>query len=719
MPTYDPGSPDLSFDATALRVVRYVRGAETFEAVAWVRPLGAQWFEGAKPPAARLEYVFDDHDPDSPNPTQFERVWPLTATMSQAIRQDDELLIYRQAPDGSWGILFDGFAQIPQVDVSPRAQSVTFTAVATPIRCSDDPIGGAFYRQGYQPLSGDEVATDLTSRFNSDRHGNATASGYDVNQGSTDPANPPYPLFLDWQLDTTSKRLWTLGMFARYILAKYNNQRYVDNPDFGDLDELLENRAAAGGGFIDPSDPTTYTSSPIIIRDVVADGRLWPDQLESVLRYHGFIFRWVLSGDPVDDDSGNITPRWTLDVYRLDTGISPTPKIVTLPPTGASVDTDYVNLGGLSVVRDHNAVFNAVRIDTDPTLYEVDLLLSPLFQFATTDYDDANAHTWDKANLDPEDEGFRAKYRWFGVDEAAEGHTNYDTGAWDTTDAFSFDPILGKPDANGVPQWVVRRRPARHTLNSLDTDAHPLETTLWLSTDWTPPTGAVPGPWDGSSGTWQQTTAFRLLKDRLGVELTCDSPLSWPAGKGPVSGAPTINIVGAQNGITPHQEFLLCLSTVIEGDQGISASVLKRLAAPGKYTVTRRLDARDHFRKETVCANTEYNPDTSPIDIRDDTLAALAHAGAVQTAHEFPHTAGTITIPYLTFAYLIGDRISKIAGREVSLRTNAGDASEAPRYPTVVAVAWEFGTGGQKTVLQLDDRRAEVQAITRSATLDA
>src|ERR1035437_4515813 len=85
LPTYDTGFPDLPFDATALRVMPYVRGAETFETVAWVRPLGAQWFEGAKPPAARLEYVFDDHDPDSPNPTQFERVWPLTATMSHAI----------------------------------------------------------------------------------------------------------------------------------------------------------------------------------------------------------------------------------------------------------------------------------------------------------------------------------------------------------------------------------------------------------------------------------------------------------------------------------------------------------------------------------------------------------------------------------------------------------------------------------------------------------
>ena len=723
MPTYDPGTPDLSTDAIPLKAVRYDPGQDTYETLNNIRCLGVQWFEGSKPPAARFEYVFDDHDPDSPYPTQFEQVWPLSATDANAVQCDDELLVLGQKPDGNWRLLWDGFAQIPQVDVQPRGQAVTFTAVGTPIRCSDKTIGGAHYRQGYQPLSGDEVATDLTSRFNPDRHGNCTAVGYDVNQGSTDPAKPPYPLFLDWQLDTASKTLWTLGMFARYILAKYNDQTWVDNPDFGDLDELLENRQSKDGAFVDPNDPSTYTSKPIIIRDVVADGKLWPDLLEQVLRYHGFAYRWVLTADTddPDGDEDGYPPVWTIEVYRLDTGNGTAAKAVTLPPTGGRLDQDWANLGSLSVVRDHNGVFNAVSIETDPNLYEVDFYLVALFQYASTDGTDATRENWNKANLDTETEGTLAKYRWYGIDECAEGHTNYDTGAWDTTDAFSFDAILGKPDAAGKAQWVTRRRPGRNTLNTLDDQTHPCEAVLSISTAFAPGLGAVPGPWDGTlPGLWQPVQNWRPLKDRFGVELICDTPEAWHAGKGPVVGeSGVINIIGAQNGITPHVEFLLKYTTVIEGDKGLVAAVPKSLASPGRFTVWRRLDARDHFCKQVIQGGTEYNEDPgNTFSIRDDTAAALAHAGAVQANHHFPKLAGTVTVPWLTNSYQIGDRLATVAGRDVSLRTNIGSTEEGPRYPVVCAIHWDLGGGGQKTVLQLDDRRAEVQAITRSATLD-
>ncbi|MHB1561510.1 MAG: hypothetical protein ACYC61_29015, partial [Isosphaeraceae bacterium] len=81
----------------------------------------------------------------------------------------------------------------------------------------------------------------------------------------------------------------------------------------------------------------------------------------------------------------------------------------------------------------------------------------------------------------------------------------------------------------------------------------------------------------------------------------------------------------------------------------------------------------------------------------------------LRAAHEFPPLAGSITIPYITTYYQIGDRIEQVLGRGVSFGTNiAQDQGELPTYPWVVAISWGFEGDRQTTTLQLSDRRAEV-----------
>jgi hypothetical protein len=100
---------------------------------------------------------------------------------------------------------------------------------------------------------------------------------------------------------------------------------------------------------------------------------------------------------------------------------------------------------------------------------------------------------------------------------------------------------------------------------------------------------------------------------------------------------------------------------------------------------------------------------TDPVVIRDDTDAAMAHAYQLRSAYEFPPLAGSITIPYITTYYEVGDRIEQVAGRNVSLTTNIGqDQGEAPTYPWVVGVSWSFEGDRQSTTLQLSDRRADI-----------
>jgi len=64
-----------------------------------------------------------------------------------------------------------------------------------------------------------------------------------------------------------------------------------------------------------------------------------------------------------------------------------------------------------------------------------------------------------------------------------------------------------------------------------------------------------------------------------------------------------------------------------------------------------------------------------------------------------------VTIPSFVSSFRVGDRISRINGRDLSFRTNfGGDQGEPAAYPVIVAVTWNFAAGRQETVLQLADR---------------
>ena len=82
-------------------------------------------------------------------------------------------------------------------------------------------------------------------------------------------------------------------------------------------------------------------------------------------------------------------------------------------------------------------------------------------------------------------------------------------------------------------------------------------------------------------------------------------------------------------------------------------------------------------------------------------------AFAFRLKGETGEVAGAVTIPRFSDAYRIGDKISSIQGRDLSLRTNAGAPTEEGEvFPSVVGLAWEF-EGSQRTILYLSDHRDE------------
>src|SRR5262249_6349525 len=134
-------------------------------------------------------------------------------------------------------------------------------------------------------------------------------------------------------------------------------------------------------------------------------------------------------------------------------------------------------------------------------------------------------------------------------------------------------------------------------------------------------------------------------------------------------------------------------------------------------------DGKDHFQWCAIDKSSRYYTSqvdkdgheadgTNPLIVRDDTKAAKTHAEQLRAAHEFPTLAGSVTIPFLTDYYQIGDRVKIVQGRNASLQINVGvDQGEAPSYPWITAFAWDFQGDKQQTVLQFSDRRAEPQGV--------
>ena len=731
--TWNPIPPLLDWSAVTHAVARFDRTQATGQRYTFLPNVFCErvvYREGAQPPQAQFSYILDSSDPTDPFPSYAEQLWPLSATTStpNVVKLGDELVVLATDPLGNTLIIFDGFADAPQIDMAKNGQSVTFTASGVAVRCWDQPIEGAIYRQADDPNAGDEVPTELPARFNPDTKPNCTPDGFDVNEGQDD----AYPVFLDWRIMRTPdpRAFWTLGGFTRYLLQSRpsGDLTYVDNPKSkflsgldGDLEALLP--TAGNNASIDVTNPSTYTKKPIIVDDVLATGKPWPVVLAQTLDRYGFAMRFRIG-----QDTTTPLPEPKNDLYldRKDGLYERPPRDLMLQAVGSFLDPTQSNVESLRLVRDARDACNQVRVYTRPNRFEVGIILAPGFTIAAAD-----ATTPDQFKtpaIATAAGNIRKKYRVFVADEAGDGHANLNVSppTWVTDSPLDLSAVFGKPDPPDPedpdaepppPNYVNRCRPAIEQLVALDDAGRPFKAELAISTNFL---GPCPGVWDGTSGTWQSLghVGWRLLKDRLGIEITVDDPNAWkipdtPGATAPVVAGGIVRIVESLAAPTTARPlFYLKLTCVIEGDWGLDILAEKRSVAPGGFAVERDVDCRDIYRHDVVHKSSIHYVAPSgsslvgPFDV-DDTGKAVGTALAQRSAREFPAVAGSVTIPWITFAYHVGDLVRQVAGRNLDLRINAGaGVGQSPAYPSIVSVSYNL-SGRQSTTLELSDRRGE------------
>lgn len=712
--SYDPPPIPLGRLAASVGVVRYnpAKAEGFFSTVPNVVCLAVQHRNGPEPASARFRYQFDPLALDARYPSRVDHALGLDRAGPGIVGQDERLCVLRYEDDGDYTILWDGFAQVPQGDLSSTTEAVTFAGQGVAIREWDVPIPGAVFRDSRYVYIGDDVQTDLPCRFNPDGVGNRTPIGGEKGANN----NQKIHSFID----PTLIRLppiaikWSISEAVCYLLIQGNtNQTYTKYPgDFLAIDAMLRAKSPKVGDSFDPTKPDETDSILIVSPDYDATGDPWPEAVGKLIRPHGFDFRFRLEKAPTGK------PRTSLVFYRTDAANPIRPRDVYLQRVGEAIDPAATNVSVVSVVRDTSAVVNRFAVDTQPVRYQISAVLAPMFVPAAADIVGDAIKAFQVGN--PGFVGLNAiKYRNYGLDEAGDGHWDFEAGAT-TTQTPNLDAVFGKPRPNPFepgktfPRYANRpRKPIGELFSKAENKR--LRARLWFSRNYA---GPRPGVWD-RTGTWWEITAddWALLPDRFGIRITTADLEVWHAckaravafaGTGEVPMGGKLGVVRSMNAAAnaignPRISFRL--DAVIESDRGLEVIAESRPSSVARYVTEKRVNARDRFVRHVIHASSA--PDGKTIDDRNDEEDATAFADAMRAAHENATFAGSVTIPRITTAYEVGDLIQGVSGRTISFRTNGGDGrGEAAQYPAVVAVSWSFD-GEQSTTLQLTDRRAE------------
>jgi hypothetical protein len=721
--TFDPKPAILDMPMVPLLVYRLttdqLNQGGKYQPLPNIIPLRIETRVGAAPGRAVFKYILDPDGPlgDPAWPSTPEDVITPGKSGPYLVAQDDRIVVFGVTGRGDLRILFDGFAQTSRAILDPSHCMVEFQAQATPVRLADKPVWGRIDRNPNDPdTTSPNILTTLPIVFNPDGQPNATDEDKDGDiPGSLYP-DLMTPMFLDTLTCQVRQigRKWSLAMAIHYLLAVYNDQIWIKNGDLTIIDTLLDGRRPMmdDNGDWDVDNPATYTEAPIIIREFEATGMTWPKAVEELLKQYGFQMFYRLSMD------ANKRPVWLIRVYRVMNDDVTSYKQVRLQAYGSDLDLARTNTVSLGLERDTESVENEVVIYGKPDLIEGSFVLAPHFTISPADAAPANLKKYDLTDQNPlveaaDDDRDLDDYRTYVFDETGEGHWDWASGDYveGPDQATSLAQILSSK-GNDETVYLKRRRPGRRNLLTTDINDEPRPSALVLSFDYS---GPVPAIWDGT-GHWHQVgNAWKMLDDRLGIRLTCKNPEAWQTGNEDLNfginlktSRGLIKGVSAQ-ALPTETHFHLMLTTVIESDQALQIIAPKRQASPGKFAVQRYVDAADRYRTEKVAANSWWNfavgGNADIIYTRDDDDDATADAAQKRALAEMPSIAGPITLFGLVNTYSLVDRITSIAGRNLSLITNLDLPDEGPAYPVVVGIDYDLD-GRQLTTLHLHDQRA-------------
>lgn len=711
----DPWIPEDGFRSRAAAVIQVwkideVDGETTLTELPNVVCLSVEHRLGTDPGSATFRYAFDGRVPEGPQSAEeaLDTNWNLPLTVAAAQR----LAVTATNPStGERYYIFSGEVLEFQLHLNPSTETVMFSAQGDAKRLADDVIGGMVVRDPHSNISSsvdDTRQTGIVARFNPGGMPNRTPEG---RRTKVDEEDPGYHVF-DLDSDTfTQKAYWYLSdamvYLARVAATEGPGKKRCGNlSHFRHSEDDEEDKKNYGSIqypdiIADEDIDPVYTHIPV--SDMPITGRDVLTVMHGLLHDKGFTLRIR----PVLQPARAADIGYTIDHLRNQGGRD---RELWLQPRGETLDPKLTNCASISLRRDIGSVITRFNVVGTLNRHEVSFVLAPEFDQSLDDAAAANLPKWD-ANAIKTTPANRDKYRVFGVNETGNENIYWILGLPNAN--YNLEEPLDVADAlydEYSPEFPVLHRPRKPigTLLKRNEDGSRRRATLHYSLDYT---GKIPGVWDGT-GTWKPITgSWELLEDRIGIRITADHPNQWRVGTTEGGRHEVLRLVEGMLGLGSGVPRLR-LTCVVESDARLSIAADKRSIAALPYNVTRDVDASDRVRRDFVYDPVERKGVKVSSGIHSDDLhsESLAYQAGADTGI----LSGPAMIPYFTTYYELADRITKIRGRNLHLRTDIGtpETSEPPHYPIVESVRWDFD-GGQRTTLFLSDESRQRVFIER------
>ena len=438
---------------------------------------------------------------------------------------------------------------------------------------------------------------------------------------------------------------WSLADAVASLLYHLNSAKtFIDYPDYATLQSILS---------IGPK-----------LRDVrIPLGTSLPAALDTILIPHGF--NWYLNYTTAS--------KPTIAIFRIGSG---TTKSLKLQAPGGTLDLTQSNVNRLSIDSNIADSFNQVTVIGDFIRREVTL---PLYPAWSADTDTLEPYQLAKDGPDFDDN--QSTWRLWIANEAGDLDPLVQRlGQYPTVpqlaDEEVFDAVVDHRRTIEDPITRITLDPASGAGANATRDQR-IPVLVEYSTD-----AAPPYLWKPAEDGW----SVKICPDQIGVYFDGhDIPVElYEAGNNH-----RLRITGVVAGDTR-----LKVTATRSATNAVNGRTFEKvLFMPDKWQDIKR---QPNFGFASRFVHGDY-----PADERDDTAAALAYAEKIRDQNHFADLSCEFRLPGWHDEYKIGDLLSEVDGRELSL--NAAPAgSTVNRYVQIVERRFEMGSAGPETVLIVD-----------------
>lgn len=366
-------------------------------------------------------------------------------------------------------------------------------------------------------------------------------------------------------------------------------------------------------------------------------GKYLPEYLDGLL--HPLGFNWCLSLS----QSGTSTEK-RITIFRRGDG----PEL-TLPmqAIGNTLDLGSTECDSFDLSTDVGGLANEIKLRGSRYQYEVTI---DLYRGWVEADDSQTESDLDKGVPTSNYETKPYVWRLFVANEAGDYNSTRST----------TQPIPAAPrDWSEYDVLVPRRRQIEDCLTYADDGKRRPPFLEWSDDDgstWQP----VPPSW-----------SYTIYQTQMAIEFVGDRP-------------PAELIAAGDNA-------KLRVTCTMTADVAIEETAAKRTETPNGRKVVAGLDVSDryHYRQIAITgslASQLNTAGTDPADTRDDTTALTSFAEQIRGDEESARMSGSFGLIGLNLNYWIGDLLTEISGRAISLNRNS--AGGTPKYLQVMGVSW-------------------------------